>query len=292
MAERVAIVTGAGKGLGRAYALELARQGTAVVVNNRWTDRSQSASADLVVAEIMAAGGQAVASHAAAEDPASGSAMVEQAFATFGRLDAVIANAGVPEAKRFHRQSLEEFHANFAINFFGTLHLVHAAWPMVSEAPAGRVVVSASSAGLHGGDGMTAYSASKAALIGLMRALALEGRAKGVMVNAIAPYAVTAMTAEHVTPALAARMDPAAVAPLVAWLAGPACDVAGEVLVSGGGLLRAAAAHEAAPVRLAPAAVAGSVRSALTAGAWQRFPDAHQAFTALMASDPTPQDQA
>lgn len=292
MAERAVIVTGAGKGLGRAYALELARQGTSVLVNNRWTDRTQPASADLVVAEITALGGRAVASHAPAEDPASGAQMVAQALAAFGRLDGVIANAGVGEAKRFHRQSAEEFRANFEINFFGTLHLVHAAWPVVAQAPAGRVVVSTSSAGLHGGDGMAAYSASKAALIGLMRALALEGRAKGVMVNAIAPYAYTAMTAPYTPPDLGARMDPALVAPLVAWLAGPACDVSGEVLVCGNGQLRAAAALEGAAVALAPQAPAASVQAALGAGQWQRFPDAHHAFTALMASNPPAKDPA
>lgn len=283
--DRVVIVTGAGKGLGRAYALDLAWRGAAVVVNNRWVDRSQPSSADAVVAEIVAAGGRAVANHDPAEAPETGAALVAQAVAEFGRLDGVVSNAGVPETKRLHRQTREGFQTIFDINFFGAFHLVQAAWPVLSEAKAGRIVVSASSAGLHGGDGMAAYASSKAALIGLVRGLAVEGRPRNLTINAIAPYAVTAMTEGHLAPGLAERMDPAAVAPLVAWLVSEACDVSGQTLVCGGGRVRAAFAVEGPPVAL-DGAIGPAVHAAMSAEPRETYGDAHQAFAAFMDGRP------
>ena len=283
LAGRVAIVTGAGNGLGRAYALELAAQGACVVVNNRWTDRQRPSSADAVTAEIAARGGRAVASYDDAASPEAGEAMVDLALRTFGRLDAVLANAGVPETVRLHRQTPEGFRRIFEINFFGTLQLVHAAWATLAKSDAGRVVVSASSAGLHGGDGMAAYASSKAALLGLARALACEGRSRGLFVNALAPYATTAMTTGHVPGAVAQNMDPAKVAPLAAWLVSPDCDVTGQTLICGGGRLRAAYAVEAPITPLDPAAVADSVHTAIAARPFETYPDAHQAFAAFMA---------
>lgn len=280
--DRVVIVTGAGKGLGRAYALDLAARGASVVVNNRWADRDAPSSAEAVAAEIRASGGQAVANTDPAEAPETGQALVSLAIKTFGRLDAVVSNAGVPETKRLHRQTAEGFQRIFDINFFGAFHLVQAAWPVLSEAPSGRIVVSASSAGLHGGDGMAAYASSKAALIGLVRGLAVEGRARNLMINAIAPYAVTAMTEQHLAPGLAERMDPAAVAPLVAWLVSADCDVSGQVLVSGGGRVRAAFAVEGPPVALAEDRIGPAVHAAITGRPRETYADAHQAFAAFM----------
>lgn len=280
--DRVVIVTGAGKGLGRAYALDLAARGASVVVNNRWADRDAPSSAEAVAADIRAAGGQAVANTDPAEAPETGQALVSLALETFGRLDAVVSNAGVPETKRLHRQTAEGFQRIFDINFFGAFHLVHAAWPILSEAPAGRIVVSASSAGLHGGDGMAAYASSKAALIGLVRGLAVEGGPRNLMINAIAPYAVTAMTEQHLAPGLAERMDPAAVAPLVAWLVSPDCDVSGQVLVSGGGRVRAAFAVEGPPVALPEDRIGPAVHAAMTGHPRETYADAHQAFAAFM----------
>ncbi len=286
MRDRAVIVTGAGKGLGRAYALDLAARGACVVVNNRWVDRSQRASAEAVVAEIRAHGGRAVASVDPAEAAETGEALVALALAEFGRLDAVVSNAGTPETLRLHRQTREGFRNIFDINFFGAFHLVQAAWPVLSEAKAGRIVVSASSAGLHGGDGMAAYASSKAALIGLVRGLAVEGRARNLMVNAIAPYAATAMTEQHLAPELAARMAPATVAPVVSWLVSAACDVTGQTLVAGGGRLRAAFAVEGPPVSLDAGQIGAAVHVALRAGPRETYDDAHQAFAAFMDGRP------
>lgn len=284
--DRVLIVTGAGKGLGRAYALDLAARGASVVVNNRWADRSQPSSAQAVAAEIRARGGRASANVDPAEDPASGEALVAQALADFGGLDAVVSNAGVPETLRLHRQSAEGFRRIFDINFFGAFHLVHAAWPVLSASKAGRIVVSASSAGLHGGDGMAAYASSKAALIGLVRGLAVEGRSRNLAINAVAPYAATAMTEQHLAPGMAKRMDPAAVAPLVSWLVSEACDVTGQTLVSGGGRVRAAFAVEGQPVALRDGEIGAAVHRALSAEPRETYGDAHQAFAAFMDGRP------
>jgi NAD(P)-dependent dehydrogenase (short-subunit alcohol dehydrogenase family) len=282
---RVVIVTGAGKGLGRAYALDLARRGARVVVNNRWTDKRQPSSAEAVVAEIRALGGEAVADHGEAERAATGQALVDLALSTFGRLDAVVSNAGVPQTARLHRQTAEDFQRVFDINFQGAFHLVHAAWSALSAAPAGRIVLSASSAGLYGGDGMAAYAASKAALIGLVRGLAVEGRRRNLMINAIAPYAATAMTTPHLSAPLAERMDPSDVAPLVSWLVSEGCDISGQTLVSGGGRLRAAYAVEGPPVLL-DGDVGAAVRLALGEGSHETYEDAHKAFAAFMDGRP------
>lgn len=281
---RVVIVTGAGGGLGRAYALDLAARGAAVVVNNRWRDRTQPPSAETVTAEILARGGRAVASLEPAEDPAAGGRLVAQALDVFGGLDGVVSNAGVPETLRFHRQSAEGFRRIFEINFFGAFHLVHAAWPVLSQT-GGRIVLSTSSAGLYGGDGMAAYAASKAALIGLVKGLATEGQPRDVLINAIAPYAATSMTAPHLSPDLATRMAPDALAPLVAWLVSAACDVTGQTLVAGGDRLRAAQSVEGAPVSL-DGPIGHAVRAAMAAQPRETYTDSHAAFAAFMDGRP------
>jgi NAD(P)-dependent dehydrogenase (short-subunit alcohol dehydrogenase family) len=174
---RCAIVTGAGKGLGRAYALHLAARGARVLVNNRrhpGEDDDQTSAAQTVAA-IRAAGGTAVANWSDVTDPASGSAMVTQAHDQLGGLHIVVANAGVDNPTAFHKQSMAEFRAIFDTSFFGNLHLAHAAWPHLLEQGHGRMVLTASSAGLHANHGQSAYSAAKSAVIGLVRALAIEG---------------------------------------------------------------------------------------------------------------------
>tara|TARA_R110002110_G_scaffold199015_2_gene409717 strand:- start:9848 stop:10759 length:912 start_codon:yes stop_codon:yes gene_type:complete len=235
LAGKVAIVTGAGKGLGRAYALELAARGARVVVNNRCHPGDAVRSADAVVAEIRAAGGDAVAEFSAAEDPRCGERLLALALAQYGRLDIVIANAGVSEAASFHRQSLEEFRRIIEINLMGTAHLLHPTFAHLYRERSGAMVVSSSAAGLYGEHGLPAYSASKAAVIGLCHALALEGAAHNVRVNTIAPFANTAMTRDSLPPALGARLSPEAVASVVAWLVGDSCPLNGETLVAGGG---------------------------------------------------------
>jgi len=237
---RVAIVTGAGKGLGRTYALHLARAGAAVVVNNRRHPGESDAdtSAARVVAEIAQAGGRAVADWSDVEDEDSGARMVAQAMKAFGRLDIVVANAAAPQAKSFHKLTLAEFRKVFDVGFLGTLHLLHAAWPVMREQGYGRVILTSSSAGRYGQHGLSAYGASKSAVDSLVRTLAAEGASKGICVNAISPYARTPMTAGYIEGDMAEVFSPEKVAPMVVWLGSEACTINGTILVAGGGRFR------------------------------------------------------
>ena len=231
--DKVVVITGAGKGLGRAYALHFAALGASVVVNNRRHEGEAEFSADRVVGEIAAAGGKAVANYTAVEDPAAGNSLLASAVENFGRLDCLIANAGVTEGRSFRKQALEQFRDVLEINLMGTVNVVHPIFRHLCEHGGGNIIFSTSSAGLFGEFGLPAYSTSKAALIGLMRSLSLEGAPKNVQVNAIAPYAATQMTEEHLSLEISAAMAPERVAPVVEWLASGV--VSGEILIAGGG---------------------------------------------------------
>ncbi len=243
---RVVIVTGAGIGLGRAYALHLARAGMRVVVNNRRreVDAQGRGSADLVVEQISAVGGEAIANYDDVCADGAGERIVRQALDAWGRLDALVNNAGVDQHAAFHMLDLASFRAIFEVNFFGTVQVTHAAWTQMRKAGHGRVVVSTSSAGLHGLHGLSAYAASKAALIGLARTLAAEGASRDLFCNALAPYAATRMTEAHLDPAARLRMSCDHVAPLVAELVSASSRINGEVIVAGLGWARRATTVE------------------------------------------------
>jgi len=244
---RVAIVTGAGTGLGRAYALRLAADGLRVIVNNRRreVDESGRGSADRVVEEIRASGGTAIANHDDVCSDGAGARMVGQALDSWGRLDVLVNNAGVEQHAAFHRITLEDFHRILAINLTGTVDVTHAAWTHMRGAGHGRVIVSASSAGLHGLHGLSAYAASKAALVAFARSIAAEGASRDLFCNAIAPYAATRMTAPYITDsAQREAAAPEMVAALVAALVSEQCDVNGQVIVVGHGGARCAATVE------------------------------------------------
>ena len=281
---RTAIVTGAGKGLGRAYALHLAARGAAVLVNNRRHpgESDGQTSAMQVVQAIRAAGGVAEPNWSDVTDPAGGLDMVEQARSALGGLHIVVANAGVGGAASFLKQGLADFRAIFDTGFFGNLHLAHAAWPHLVQQGYGRMVLTASSAGLYANHGQSAYSASKAAVIGLMRSLAIEGRRHGVLVNVIAPYGYSQMTAPYMDAAMEQAFDPALVAPLVGWLASQACTVSGEVLVSGAGLVRRAGVGETDALALGHGDI-GAVVQALRAMGLQSHASANDSFASFLA---------
>jgi NAD(P)-dependent dehydrogenase (short-subunit alcohol dehydrogenase family) len=244
--DRVVIVTGAGNGLGRAYALHFARLGARVVVNNRRRVVGEDglSPADRVVADIRAAGGEAAANYESVEDPASGMRMVQQALDTWGRLDALVANAGVSQGMTFHKIALDEYRRIFDINFYGTVHVAHAAYAVMRNAGYGRIVLTSSSGGLYGVHGLSAYGAAKAAVLGLARTLAHEGRARNVLTNVIAPYAVSQMTEALASDRYKEIMRPERVAPIVAYLASEQARLNGEVLIGGGGRFRRAAVLE------------------------------------------------
>lgn len=243
MEGRVAIVTGAGRALGRAYARLLAGRGAAVVVNDRGTDPEgqgcDASFADAVVEEICAAGGTAVADVSDVSTEAGGAAVVERALASFGRIDAVVANAGIHMAAPFEETSLAEFRHQLDNHLGGTVALLHAAWPHLKAQGYGRVITTGSGGGLFGLSGVSAYGAAKGAIQGLTRVLALEGKPHGISVNMVAPGAISRMAGASLTPEeleRAEKFQPAElVAPLVLWLASERCQVSGEMFTSWAG---------------------------------------------------------
>lgn len=279
---RVAIVTGAGKGLGRSYALHLARAGAAVVVNNRRHagEADADTSAARVVAEITQAGGRAIANWSDVEAESSGAEMVAQAIDAFGRVDIIIANAAAPQARSFHKLSIAEFRKVFDVGFLGTLHLVHAAWPLMRDQGYGRVILTSSSAGRYGQHGMSAYGASKSAVDSLVRTLAAEGGSKGICVNGISPYAHTPMTAAHIAGEMAEVFTPEKVAPMLVWLGSEDCTVNGTILVGGGGRFRKVETQET--VSLAPEHGFLDLAERLQSAPREAHPNSNHAFDTLL----------
>ncbi len=235
---RVAIITGAGGGLGRCHALELARRGAHVLVNDLGgaVDGSGSSmtAADRVVDEITALGGSAAANHDTVATPEGGEAIVQAAIDAFGRVDVLVNNAGILRDKAFHKMDDVMIAAVIDVHLKGALFVSQPAYRRMREQGYGRIVNTSSASGLFGNFGQANYGAAKAGLAGLTRVLALEGASHGIKVNAIAPIAATRMT-EDILGSLAAKVSPETVSPLVAYLAGEDCAVNGHVYSVAGG---------------------------------------------------------
>jgi NAD(P)-dependent dehydrogenase (short-subunit alcohol dehydrogenase family) len=246
LAGRVAVVSGGGRGLGRSFCLALARQGARVVVNNRnrVVDADGTGPADHVAAEITAAGGEAVADYSDAASPGCGEAMVAAALERWGRLDICVANAAVGVGGMFHKQPASEFDQVLEINLQGSIRLVRAAIAVMRPAGYGRIVLVASTGGLHGDVGLSAYAASKGALLAFGRSLAAEGAARGVLTNMLLPYALTQMTDGGMPSQSREHLEPDLVAPVLTALASEGCRLNGEYIVTGGGRLRRASVVE------------------------------------------------
>jgi NAD(P)-dependent dehydrogenase (short-subunit alcohol dehydrogenase family) len=220
---RVAIVTGAGGGLGRAHALALAARGAKVLVNDlggtaAGTGGSPTAAL-AVVDQIVAAGGQALANGASVTDPAAVAAMVAQAMAAWGRVDILVNNAGILRDKSFAKMSLDDFRAVIDVHLMGAVHCTQAVWPIMMVQKRGRIVMTTSSSGLYGNFGQANYGAAKMALVGLMQTLAIEGSKHDIRVNCLAPTAATRMTEGLMPPDVLAALQPEAVVPAMLWLA-------------------------------------------------------------------------
>jgi NAD(P)-dependent dehydrogenase (short-subunit alcohol dehydrogenase family) len=212
---RVAVVTGAGGGLGRAHALFLAAQGAQVVVN----DLAQDA-ADRVAAEITAAGHQAIAVAASVSDEAAVAAMMSALVQRWGRIDILVNNAGILRDKTFAKMSLDEFRLVVDVHLMGAVVCTKAVWEIMRAQRYGRVVLTTSSSGLYGNFGQANYGAAKMALVGLMQTLALEGEKHDIRVNCLAPTAATQMTRGVLTDASLSLLDPALVSPGLLALVG------------------------------------------------------------------------
>src|SRR4051794_39136533 len=216
---KVAIVTGAGGGLGRAHALELARRGAKVVVNDLGGSMDGSGAhseASLkVVEEIKAAGGEAIANGSSVTDDAGGAKMVKDTMDQWGRIDILIANAGILRDKTFAKMEFGDFQVVVDVHLFGTVKPAKAVWEIMREQNYGRIVVTTSSSGLYGNFGQSNYGAAKTGMIGLMNVLAEEGRKTDIRVNMISPTAATRMTEELLPPQALALMRPESITPAV-----------------------------------------------------------------------------
>ncbi len=233
--DRVAVVTGAGRGLGRAYATLLARRGAKVVVNDNGGaldgDGLDAGPAEQVVGEIRAAGGEAVACSASVVTPEGGEAIIRTAVEHFGGVDVLVHNAGNVRRGSLKEMSYEDFDAVLDVHLRGAFHVVRQAFPLMCEAGYGRIVLTSSIGGMYGNHGVANYAAAKAGVIGLSNVVALEGADEGVTCNVIVPAAVTRMAAGLDTSAYP-PMGPELVAPVVGWLAHQSCSVTGEVFIA------------------------------------------------------------
>ncbi|MBL4826207.1 MAG: SDR family NAD(P)-dependent oxidoreductase [Spongiibacteraceae bacterium] len=232
---RVAVVTGAGRGLGRAYALLLAERGAKVVVNDLGGSLDgngvDAGPAQSVVDEIVAAGGAAIACTESVATPEGGQAIVDAALENFGRMDILIHNAGNVRPASLKEMSFDDFDAVLDVHLRGAFHVVRPAFPIMCEAGYGRIILTSSIGGLYGNHHVANYGISKAGTIGLSNVVALEGEAEGVKCNVIVPAALTRL-AEGIDVSAYPPMNCELVAPVVAWLAHESCSITGEMLVS------------------------------------------------------------
>lgn len=286
---RVAIVTGAGKGIGRAIAHSLAMHGASVLVNNRRHAGEETGSAHTVCGEIVAAGGSAATNTDSIEAPDACERMVEQALAAFGRLDIVINNAAIAPEKRIAGMSDSLLREAFEINYFGPAALTHAALPALRESGSGRLIYVISNGGLYGGDGLAAYASTKGALYAYMRCAAAEGARYGITANALAPFAASQMTESALRDdAIRRALDPAWIGPVASVLASEAFTATGKVYVTGGGRIREARVQEtdfvafASPNDNAVASVAEALQRLAGMSAAQGFDNAMDAFSQTM----------
>ena len=229
---RVAIVTGAGGGLGRQHALALAARGAKVVVNDL-------GGAQAVVDEIVAAGGEALANAASVTDFAAVQAMVQQAVGAWGRVDILVNNAGILRDKSFAKMDLADFQLVLDVHLMGAVHCSKAVWALMSEQKYGRIVMTTSSSGLYGNFGQSNYGAAKLALVGLMQTLSLEGAKNNIHVNCLAPTAATAMTVGLMPDAVLAALKPEAVVPAMLVLVAESAPTR-TILCAGAGTFEAA----------------------------------------------------
>ena len=235
---QVAIVTGAGGGLGKTYAIEMARRGARVVVNDLGgsVDGSGGASsmADQTVAEIEAGGGEAVANYDSVVTAQGGENIVQTAVDAFGTVDIVVNNAGILRDKSFANLDMADVHAVLDVHLRGAFHVTQPAFKVMKDKNYGRIVYTASASGVFGNFGQANYGAAKMGLVGLMNVTAVEGAKYGIKANAIAPVAKTRMT-EDLLGSMLEFVEPNQVTPMVVYLASSACETSHEIWTAGGG---------------------------------------------------------
>jgi NAD(P)-dependent dehydrogenase (short-subunit alcohol dehydrogenase family) len=259
---KVVIVTGAGGGLGRCHALDFAKRGAKVVVNDLGGavdgTGGNSAAAEAVVKEITDAGGTAIANGASVTDDAGVAHLVKQTMDAYGRIDILIANAGILRDKSFSKMELKDFDAVMAVHVMGTVKPAKAIWEIMKTQQYGRIVVTTSSTGLYGNFGQTNYGTAKLGLVGFMNTLKLEGAKDNIKVNAICPVAGTRMTANLMPPEMLEALKPEYVTPAVVFLASEDAPT-GVVISAAAGAFSSAQIVESAGVNLGIKASADDV---------------------------------
>ena len=253
--EKVAVITGAGSGLGKSYAHYLASRGAKVlvndigVINDKNGDKHQTAR--LVAEKIKSHDGWAEANFESVDEPAGARRIVEAALDHFGSVDILINNAGILRDKSFMKMSLEEFDRVLRVHLLGTVYATRAAFPIMKKNLYGRIVLTTSIAGLYGNFGQTNYSTAKMAIVGFMNALKLEGKKYNILTNTVAPLAATplALSAGIFPGHIASLLKPELVTPLVAFLCSDVCQSSGEIFCAGGGYFAKAQMVEGPGVR-------------------------------------------
>jgi NAD(P)-dependent dehydrogenase (short-subunit alcohol dehydrogenase family) len=266
--DQVAIVTGAGGGLGRCHALELARRGAKVVVNDLGgtMDGSggSSEAAESVVAEIMAMGGEAIANGGSVSDRAGAQSMVDDAMNAWGRVDVLINNAGILRDKSFSKMTLDDFEMVVNVHLLGAAYCSHAVWPIMREQNYGRILMTTSPSGLYGNFGQTNYGAAKMGQVGLMNSMKIEGAKNNIHTNSIAPVAATRMTENLMPEEVLEKLGPELVTPAAIFLVSEDAPN-GVILQAQGGQYSLAAVVENSGVNLGVEATADDVAASYEA---------------------------
>jgi len=270
--DQVVIVTGAGNGLGKSHALEFARRGARVVVNDLGGARDgsggSSEAADSVVAEIEQAGGEAMSNGANVADFAQVETMVKAAVERWGRVDVLVNNAGILRDKTFAKMELDDFKLVLDVHLIGSVNCTKAVWEIMREQQYGRIVMTSSSSGIYGNFGQTNYGAAKMGVIGFMNSLALEGQKYDIKVNSLAPIAATRMTEDLMPPNVLELLQPEAVTPAVVFMASKEAPTR-QIIAAGAGVFAKVVVQETPGVFL-PMEQRGAEH---VAAAWEQIAD-------------------
>jgi len=292
-ANRTVVITGAGNGLGRAYALALAARGARVVVNDLGGQVDGSGAsplpAQMVVDEIKRAGGEALANNDDISQADGAHNLIKQALAHFGTVDALVCNAGILRDKSFSKMSLDDFELVLRVHLLGTVYTVKAAFPVMKEKGYGRIVMTTSASGLYGNFGQTNYSAAKLAVVGFMNSLKLEGLKYNILVNAVAPLALTRLGAGVFPEDLAPQLKAEFVTPLVAYLCSEQCVTTGDIISAAAGSYRKVQIVESRGIKLSeaeatPEMIAMSYRSITYMDGARSFDNAQEEFASSRRS--------
>ena len=266
--DQVAIVTGAGGGLGRCHALELARRGAKVVVNDLGGTMDGSGgsteAAESVVAEIKATGGEAIANGGSVSDRSGAQSMVDDAMNAWGRVDVLINNAGILRDKSFSKMTLDDFEMVVNVHLLGAAYCSHAVWPIMREQNYGRILMTTSPSGLYGNFGQTNYGAAKMGQVGLMNSMKIEGAKNNIHTNSIAPVAATRMTENLMPEEVLEKLGPELVTPAAMFLVSEDAPN-GVILQAQGGQYSLAAVVENSGVNLGAEATADDVAASYEA---------------------------